>query len=227
MLNTPWSSEVESSTTTEDLGLRVEVGARADEQLVHLDDASSMSGSGLIWFDAVTAVYVRLSEPALPPHCPRFSSSRSWRSTSASTSSGSWPLRARRSLRATTSWRTSSRRLRVVHGRRRRRCRRAAARPRPRCRAGSRRAPPGGTPSPRRIWRTSASRTSRETGAGAPPLFCGSSCSIANGPLPICPSAPLAPSAKLRIANGIATMIASRKTSPVLSATTAPGMEAG
>ena len=42
--------------------------------------------------------------------------SRSCLSTSASTSSGSSPRRARRSLRATTSWRTSSRRP-VVLGR--------------------------------------------------------------------------------------------------------------
>ena len=41
-------------------------------------------------------------------YCPRFSSSWSWRSTSGSTSSGSFPCRMRRSLRATTSWRTSS-----------------------------------------------------------------------------------------------------------------------
>src|SRR5215213_4137147 len=79
----------------EDLGLGVQIGPGADEQLVQLDAA-------VVCHDA--------SQPIPAGGASHPPSSRSWRSTSASTSSGCLPWRSRRSLRATTSWRISSRR---------------------------------------------------------------------------------------------------------------------
>src|ERR687894_273193 len=79
-----------------DLGLRIEVGARSVDQLLELIAASVGHARSLTRSTAV-------KRSAQPP------SSRSWRSTSASMSSDSWPRAMRRSLRATTTWRTSSR----------------------------------------------------------------------------------------------------------------------
>src|SRR5439155_20080667 len=80
------------------LGLRVEIRARADDQLVEL----------VVAIGCHARIYSRNRAAANPgPRHPP--SSRSWRSTSASTSSGSLPWRTRRACRAITSWRTSSR----------------------------------------------------------------------------------------------------------------------
>ena len=76
-----------------DLGLRVEVAARAEQQVVEIE-ASFVGHQG----QPIPAMGLKS-----PPR------SRSWRSISVSTSSGSLPWRSRRSLRAITSWRTSSR----------------------------------------------------------------------------------------------------------------------
>src|SRR6266511_2831471 len=194
----------------QDLGLGIEVGPRADRQLLELRDP-------------ILQLHLRLAA-----HWPRFSSSRSWRSTSASTSNGSWPLRARRSLRATTSWRTSVR----------------SSSSRPSDGAGRSSsslctsASMSSGASPRAcwrydfastIWRISASRTSVETGTWVPALRCGSSCSIANGPLPIWRSADPAPRTNMSAATGIATKPMISSTSPFDSAsgTTRQGYRRG
>src|ERR1700754_2733191 len=73
----------------DDLGLRVEVGAGLDQQLLDLVEVLLRIGGH--------------RRGSYPP------SSASWRVASASTSSGSSPCRRRRSLRAMTSWRPSAR----------------------------------------------------------------------------------------------------------------------
>src|SRR4051812_18350829 len=77
------------------LGLGVEVGPRPDDELVELVFAPFSH-----WAEFYRKS--RMVKRQVP-------SSRSCRSISCSTSSGGLPWRSRRSLRATTSWRTSSR----------------------------------------------------------------------------------------------------------------------
>ena len=201
MLKTSWSIDTESSTTT----------TTSVCGLKYVPGRTSRSSSSTIGF-------VLLGH-RLEPYCPRFSNSRSWRSTSASTSSGSLPWRARRSLRAWTSWRTSSRSAgsseggaavppaRSAAGRARRRRPaaprrgRSGGRPWPRASGGAR---PRALPTPRPRPRSRASR-------------CGlsESNSTESPPLPICLKALPALAMNAIAATGIATRTTIRITSPL------------
>ena len=91
MLKTSWSIEVESSTTTDHLGLRVEVGAGHVGELLRAPRPDSLASLASMPLDLID-LGSQVPELALDlaPRRP----------------SGSLPCRWRRSLRATTSWRT-------------------------------------------------------------------------------------------------------------------------
>ena len=79
MLKISWSSEAGVVDDHEDLGLRVEVGAGAVQQLVELDDG--LLGVALELLGLVARMLYRPCR-TLRAYWPRFSSSRSWRSIS-------------------------------------------------------------------------------------------------------------------------------------------------
>ena len=199
-LKTSWSIECGVVDDHDDLGVRVEVGARADHQLVQIEVLASHSGAH------------------------RTCAGRLLRRATPARSAGASPRPRRRAARGPCgyAWRSTPR---PAGAPRRRAARRASSEPVPRSsarmRSSSASMSSGFSPLEARRYdfasrncRISASRTSAEIGAEGPPVEpCGKSCSIESGPLPICLKAS-PETAKERAASGIATRTMMRITSP-------------